>query len=120
MSKKIIVALLVFTLFGGISTYLVKKNLQLREKMIACYILEHENGDYQTCYSEVLPKFKQKYTDYYLKSDYWIMATAISDPDMDSQYRRLLNDEKAAIDLLFRSEVRRELLENISTQWKKE
>lgn len=115
MFKKIVIVAMVIMLsclFG----YQVYDNKRLNREIINCYIIEHLNNDYRTCYRQVLPKFKKKYNDYYLKLDYWIMATGISDPEITEMYQRLLNEEKASVDLLKNPDQRRILLEQIVNQ----
>lgn len=114
LKKSILIS--IFLLFAAFLGHVVLKYQQQTTQMIECYHLEYTHGDYRTCYQEVLPKFKKKYRDYYLKLDYWIMATAISDQDMEANYQRLLNDEKVPVDLLRDPKERRFLLEQISIQ----
>lgn len=62
-----------------------------------CLLLERIGMIDRNCYQEALIELK-KQEEYFNLLEYWLMATAVGDPDMEKNTIRLFSDEKELID----------------------
>lgn len=68
----------------------------------SCFLQERMEKTDLTCYQTALAEIK-KQADYFALPEYWLIATAINDPEMDKNRGKLLNDEKALIEGLLQN-----------------